>query len=203
MILLAAGVMMLSGCATQLSENERHALAEKMFAEGFSKGNKEMAARVVRQDEVQAQCSKYASSLPKDVSAKIESAQQATLKYPASGKLMGDWREGEKIAQDGWGMRFTDTGSPNRKNGGNCYACHQLALQELSYGTLGPSLYQFGKLRGYTDEMRRYAYGKVYNAQAFTACSGMPRFGHNGILSEQQIMDVVALLMDPESPVNK
>jgi sulfur-oxidizing protein SoxX len=31
----------------------------------------------------------------------------------------------------------------------------------------------------------------------------MPRFGHNGILTEQQIKDVVALLMDPESPVNK
>lgn len=203
MILLAVGATMLSGCATQLSENERHALAEKMFAEGFSKGNKDMVARVVRQDEVQALCSKHASSLPSDVAAKVESAQQATLKYPASGKLMGDWREGEKIAQDGWGMRFTDTGSPSRRNGGNCYACHQLAPQELSFGTLGPSLYRFGRLRGYTDEMRRYAYGKVYNAQAFTACSGMPRFGHNGILTEQQIMDVVALLMDPESPVNK
>ena len=31
----------------------------------------------------------------------------------------------------------------------------------------------------------------------------MPRFGHSGILTEAQIKDVVALLMDPESPVNK
>jgi sulfur-oxidizing protein SoxX len=31
----------------------------------------------------------------------------------------------------------------------------------------------------------------------------MPRFGHKGILNEQQIRDVVALLMDPSSPVNK
>ncbi|MEO8136346.1 MAG: sulfur oxidation c-type cytochrome SoxX, partial [Betaproteobacteria bacterium] len=31
----------------------------------------------------------------------------------------------------------------------------------------------------------------------------MPRFGHNGILTEKQIKDVVALLLDPESPVNK
>jgi sulfur-oxidizing protein SoxX len=31
----------------------------------------------------------------------------------------------------------------------------------------------------------------------------MPRFGHMGILTEKQIKDVVALLMDPQSPVNK
>ena len=87
--------------------------------------------------------------------------------------------------------------------GANCYACHQLAPQELSYGTIGPSLYQFAKLRGYGAEIQRYAYGKVFNADAYSACSSMPRFGHNGILTEQQIKDVTALLMDPESPVNK
>jgi sulfur-oxidizing protein SoxX len=31
----------------------------------------------------------------------------------------------------------------------------------------------------------------------------MPRFGHSKHLSEQQIKDIVALLFDPESPVNK
>jgi sulfur-oxidizing protein SoxX len=202
-IVVAAGAALLVGCATQLSESERKARAEKIFKDGFSKGNQQMAARVVQQDETQAVCSKYPQGVPKDVAAAIEKSQQATLKYPASGKLVGDWREGEKIAQDGWGLRFTDTGQADRKNGGNCYACHRLAPQELSYGTLGPSLYQFGKLRGYTDEMRKYAYGKVYNAQAFNACSSMPRFGHNGVLTEQQMADVVALLMDPNSPVNK
>jgi len=201
--MLIAGVAVLAGCATQLSESEKQARAEKMLKEGFSKGNQEIAARVVRQDEAQALCSKYPREMPKEIAAKLEKSQQATLRYPADGKLMGDWREGEKIAQDGWGLRFTDTGQPNRKNGGNCYACHQLAPQELSYGTLGPSLYQFGKVRGYTDEMRRYAYGKVYNAEAYSACTSMPRFGHTGILTEQQIKDVVALLMDPNSPVNK
>ncbi|HEX5864541.1 MAG TPA: sulfur oxidation c-type cytochrome SoxX, partial [Casimicrobiaceae bacterium] len=29
------------------------------------------------------------------------------------------------------------------------------------------------------------------------------RFGHKEILSEQQIKDVTALLLDPESPVNQ
>jgi len=202
-IMLIAGVSVLAGCATQLSESERQVRAERMLKEGFSKGNKEIAARVVQQDEVQALCSKYPREVPKEIASRIEKSQQATIRHPASGNLMGDWREGEKIAQDGWGLRFTDTGQPNKKNGGNCYACHQLAPQELSYGTLGPSLYQFGKLRGYTDEMRKYAYDKIYNAAAFAACTTMPRFGHKGILTEQQIRDVVALLMDPNSPVNK
>ena len=32
----------------------------------------------------------------------------------------------------------------------NCYACHQLSKQEVSYGTMGPSLHNFAKIRGYT-----------------------------------------------------
>jgi sulfur-oxidizing protein SoxX len=202
-ILVLAGATILAGCATQLSDSERQMRAEKMFKEGFSKGNKEMAARVVVQDEVQAVCSKYPEKVPEEIAARLEKSQRATLRYPASGGLMGNWREGEKIAQDGWGLRFTDTGQPNRKNGGNCYACHQLTKQELSYGNLGPSLYNFAKVRGYGPEIQKYAWGKVYNSHAYAACSSMPRFGTQGILTEQQIKDVVALLMDPDSPVNK
>jgi sulfur-oxidizing protein SoxX len=35
------------------------------------------------------------------------------------------------------------------------------------------------------------------------ACTNMPRFGHNSILTEQQILHVTALLLDPNSPVNQ
>jgi len=135
------------------------------------------------------------------VAEKIEAANLASIRYPADGKLVGDWKNGERIAQEGRGKQFSD--DPAGPVGANCYACHRLSAGELSYGTIGPSLYQFGKIRGYTDETRKYAWGKVFNAQAYSACSNMPRFGHKGILSEQQIRDVVGLLMDPESPVNK
>ncbi len=201
--MLITGIAVLAGCATLFTESEVQRRAEQVFKEGFSKGNSQMAARVVQQDEVQKLCSKYPRDLPKEIASQIESAQTLTIRYPASGKLMGDWRQGEKIAQDGWGLRFTDTGEPNRQNGGNCYACHQLAPQELSYGTIGSTLYQFGKLRGNSEEIQKYTFGKIYNSNAYLACSNMPRFGHNGILTEQQIMDVVALLLDPDSPVNK
>ena len=84
-------------------------------------------------------------------------------------------------------------------------ATHATSFRRRKFRS-GPSArrcYQFGKLRGYTDETRKYAYGKIWNADAYNACSNMPRFGHSQILSEQQIKDLVALLMDPDSPVNK
>ncbi|HQU51076.1 MAG TPA: sulfur oxidation c-type cytochrome SoxX [Casimicrobiaceae bacterium] len=105
------------------------------------------------------------------------------------------------MAQSGQGGQYSD--DPKKPSGANCYACHELTKQEISHGTIGPSLYHFGKLRGFTDETRRYAWGKVWNAEAFSACTNMPRFGHAGILTEQQVRDVVALLMDPASPVNQ
>ncbi len=98
-------------------------------------------------------------------------------------------------------MQFSD--DPKVPAGANCYACHQLTKQELSFGTIGPPLYNYGKLRGYSPEVQKYTYGKIYNSEAFSACSNMPRFGHKAILTEQQIKDVVALLMDPNSPVNQ
>jgi L-cysteine S-thiosulfotransferase len=151
---------------------------------------------------VQKACSHYVGErkMPKEIAQELEKAQLAKIKFP-SGSLLGDWKEGEKIAQSGVGKQYSD--DPSRPAGGNCYACHQLAKSEMSYGTIGPSLYNFGKVRGFTPEMQKYAYGKVYNSQAYSACSTMPRFGHQGILTEQQIKDVVALLMDPKSPVNQ
>ena len=109
---------------------------------------------------------------------RIEKANFASIKWPADGKYLGDWKNGEKIAQEGRGMQYSD--DPKGPVGANCYACHQLTREELSYGTIGPPLYQFGKSRGYTDDVRKYAYGKIYNAEAYSACTNMPRFGHMG-----------------------
>ncbi len=192
-----------AGCTTPPQETDAAREAQAAFERSFTHGNKELFARVVAQDEVQALCSRHRSQPPKDVAERIEKSQQATIVYPADGRLMGDWRQGEKIAQDGFGLRFTDTNQPNRPNGGNCYACHQLAPQELSYGTLGPSLRGFGRTRGSGEAMQRYVYGKVYNSEAYTACSGMPRLGLHKVLTPEQITHIVALLLDPQSPVNQ
>ncbi|MEP7063469.1 MAG: sulfur oxidation c-type cytochrome SoxX [Betaproteobacteria bacterium] len=198
---LFAAAAIIVGCASMPSDTELHADTVAMLKSSFkAKGQATMDR--VDQDETQRVCSEYfGKPLPADTATRLEKANLAQIKWPADGHYLGDWKAGEKVAQEGRGKQSSD--DPKGPVGGNCYACHQLTPQEISYGTIGPSLYQFGKLRGYNDEIRKYAYGKVYNAEAYAACSNMPRFGTHGILSEQQIKDVVALLMDPKSPVNQ
>ena len=48
-----------------------------------------------------------------------------------------------------------------------------------------------------------YTWMKIWNGKTYNACSNMPRFGHMGLLDEKQIADVMALLLDPKSPVNQ
>ena len=203
-IALASGAV-LAGCGAAMqagpSDAELRAKAAEMMKASFKERGQAKLDRLV-QDETQSTCSQYSGrELPKDVASKIEQAHLASIKYPANGNYLGDWRRGEQIAQRGTGFQYSD--DPATPSGANCYACHQLTKQEISYGTIGPSLYNFGKLRGYGDDMKKYAWGKVWNAEAFSACTNMPRFGHRGILTEDQVRDVVALLMDPASPVNQ
>jgi len=198
-----AGVIAVAmvGCATAQSDVDVSRQAAAVLKSSF-KANGQAGLDRLDQDETQRLCTQYANkALPKDVAEMIEKLNTASIKWPADGKWLGDWKNGERIAQEGRGKQFSD--DPKGPVGGNCYACHQLTPQEVSYGTIGPSLYQFAKLRGYTDETRKYAYGKIWNADAYSACSNMPRFGHSQILTEQQIKDLVALLTDPDSPVNK
>ena len=131
----------------------------------------------------------------------LEKKVLATVKYPADGKYLGDFKTGERIAQSGVGMQWSDT--DKTVNGGNCYACHQIAPQEISHGNIGPSLQGYGKRRGYTEPVVKYTWGKIWNTHAYNLCSQMPRYGDAGILTEAQIKDVMALLLDPNSPVNK
>ncbi len=193
---VAAALMFLPSAA---EDDIDRALRAMMARELFDKGPATLE-RVLQQDDVQRACSVAGGKVADPLAVRIEQAQLAAVRYPADGRFLGDWKEGEKIAQNGRGLQSSDVaGAPN---GGNCYACHQIRKDELAYGTIGPSLYQYGKLRDGSDAVLRYTWAKIYNAQAFKACSNMPRFGHQQILTEQQIRDVMALLLDPASPVN-
>ena len=111
------------------------------------------------QDQTQALCSQYGTKAPpKDVAEKIEKTNLATIKPPADGKYLGDWKRGEQIAQRGTGFQWSDT--KDTPVGANCYACHQLSKAEISYGTIGPSLYNFAKLRGFTPEIAEVRLGQ-------------------------------------------
>ncbi len=200
LIALGAAALALAGCATGMSEVEARQKALAMMKQDFQSRGIAGIERL-NEDEVQKACNEYRDNPPKELAERLQAAQMAAIKFPADGQLLGDWKEGEKLAQSGRGMTWSDpAGSPN---GGNCYNCHQLSPKELSYGTIGPSLYRYGKIRGNSPEIQRYTYGRIYNAKAYSLCSNMPRFGHVGALTEQQIKHIVALLLDPQSPVNQ
>lgn len=163
------------------------------------------------QNEIQRICSKAdatGQAVDEKTKAGIEAALYKNIPYPADGKYMGDWKLGEKIAQDGTGLQFSDkVGAPN---GANCYACHQIAPKEISFGNLGPSLYKYGVNRGVKDPnskeseaIVKYTWARLWNTHSVNLCSNMPRFGDAKILTNNQLKDVMALLLDPQSPVNK
>lgn len=197
-VLLAVAALAVAGCAAIGAQRfDVSAYAKASFAE---KGT----ARLDRleQSELQRTCSEYAlKPLPDALRARLEKQELARVKYPADGQYLGDWKQGEAIAQSGRGLQFSD--APNTVAGGNCYACHQLTQAEVSHGTIGPSLNQYGKLRGTSEPILKYTWGKLWNAHAFNACTNMPRFGDAGILTEGQLKHVMALLLDPASPVNR
>ena len=197
---------LIAGCATAPGSQEADQATQAIMKGSFREQGIAKVDRI-QQDELQQACS--SEKPPNEATAKrIETAQLATVQWPADGAYLGDWREGEKLAQNGRGMTWTDpAGVPS---GGNCYNCHQMSKAEISFGTIGPSLYQYGKLRGVTDPAApaskaivEYTWGKLWNAKATNACSDMPRFGHNKLLDEAQLKNLMALLLDPKSPVNQ
>jgi L-cysteine S-thiosulfotransferase len=154
------------------------------------------------QDETQKDCTRYRNVPPRAVADAILARESASIVYPSDGKLMGDWKKGQALAQSGYGGRFTDY-PPRQENGGNCFACHQLEAKELSFGTLGPSLLAYGKDRKFTQAEVKAVYERIYNPQAAIPCGNMPRLGASKFLTVEQIRDLVAFVMSPESPVNK
>ena len=177
------------------------AAIDAAIAAAFAKAPAEWQPRLTGDATMQA-CS-AAGNLPSKLDANgIETREKTAIEYPADGNVMGDWARGEKIAQSGYGLRFTDYPA-TQANGGNCYACHQMTKAEVSFGTIGPSLLEYGKIRKFTLEDNKAAYEKIYNSHVSLPCSLMPRFGTNKILTIEQIKDVTALLMSPDSPVNR
>ena len=200
----------LVGCAAMTPAPDYNGLMAQMMTASFRDQGIAKMDRL-QQDASNAECSAaQGKPLAEDRMKVIETANLATIKLPADGRFIGDWKEGEKLAQNGRGMTWTDAGAGTAANGGNCYNCHQISKAEISFGNIGPSLYNYGKIRGVADPaaavskaMVEYTWGKLYNAKAYNACSGMPRFGHAGMLDETQLKHIMALLLDPKSPVNQ
>ena len=205
---LAAATLLLAGCASLPSSSELDRIAAQAIQGSFRDQGIAKVDRI-RQDLAQAACS--SDKAPDDATVeRIQAEARATVKWPAGGWYLGDFREGERIAQSGRGMTWTDSSTASSANGGNCYNCHQISKQEISHGTIGPSLYNYGRNRGITSmdsptvqPIFEYTWMKLWNPRATNACSQMPRLGHMGVLDENQIRHLMALLLDPRSPVNQ
>ena len=202
--------LLVVGCASGPSVADLNALTQQIVKASF-RDQGIVKASILNTDETNQACSEadaLGKPLDEQTVKRIEETNMKAIKWPSDGKFIGDWKEGEKIAQNGRGLTFTDTAST--VNGGNCYNCHKIDEKEISYGTIGPSLHNYGKIRGITDPnsasakpIVEYTWGKIWNSKAYNACSNMPRAGHSGILTEAQVRHVVGLLLDPQSPVNK
>jgi sulfur-oxidizing protein SoxX len=207
---LAAAVGLAAGCSSAPAPTDFDAMTQAALKSSFrpegdvkldrlvvDESNRECDDALVKGTEVDAQRAKA-----------IEAANMTQVKWPSDGQFLGDWQEGEKIAQNGRGLTWSD--DAKTVSGGNCYNCHQITKEEISFGTIGPSLYNYAKTHGVANPnapeakaMVEYTWGKIWNARAYNACSNMPRFGSAHIIGEQQVKHVMALLLDPQSPVNK
>jgi sulfur-oxidizing protein SoxX len=205
-----AGLTLLAACASAPTSSELDKLTQDIIRASFRDEGQAKLDRLT-QDDANRECSAAdvaGKSIDPQLAKAIEAANLKTIRWPSDGNFLGDWKEGEKIAQNGRGMTWTD--AAGSENGGNCYNCHQIDKKEISYGTIGPSLYNYGKLRGVSNPASpeakavvEYTWGKIWNSRAYSACSQMPRAGHKGILTEQQVRHVMALLLDPASAVNQ
>ena len=209
--LSALAAVLVAGCAASPGTVDLDKLTADIVKASFSdKGI--VKVDVIAPEDINTACSAAevaGKPIDADVAEALQSAQLKTIKWPADGQFMGDWKKGEALAQSGRGLTWTDTA--DTPNGGNCYNCHQMDPKEISYGTIGPSLTGYAKTRGIIADptspaskaLIEYTWGKIWNAKAYNACSVMPRAGHKGIITEAQVKDLMALLLDPKSPVNQ
>ena len=204
-LLAIGGAIFLAGALNSqaLAQQKNDPKYNKMMQDSFRAEGIAGLDRI-QQDETQKFCSDpvfAGSKQGEKMRDKIQKITMADIKQPSNGKYIGDWKKGEAIAQSGRGATWTD--KADAAVGGGCYNCHQINPKEISYGNIGPSLTGYGKSRGYSPEVITYTWNRINNSKAYNACSNMPRFAHFKLLNEQQIQDVMALLLDPASPVNQ
>lgn len=201
--LSAAAGLMIAGCTTYPDQATTRQMAEKMVFEAFDASPAHM--KRLEQDRSQQICSKIGDAkLSPEETAEVVKLARASIRYPASGQLSGDWKTGDRLAHDGSGDRIRNGKTePNKENGALCQNCHALAPGEINVGNVGPPLTGYGKQRGSSEAIVKYTYEKIYNAWMYFPCSNMPRLGATGHLTPEQVAHMVAYLLDPQSPINK
>src|SRR4051794_29955420 len=97
----AVPILLAVGCATFPDSSSTRLQSEDMIAHSFTAPDPALLKRLT-QDKSQQICSKLnGAELSHDESAEVVNLARASVKYPASNKLTGDWKIGERLAHDG------------------------------------------------------------------------------------------------------
>jgi len=106
-VLAATSLCMASGALAQTVDPAVMAVMESSFrTEGIA--NKD---RIIL-DDIQALCSDRAfrdTPAGQKKAIELQSAALKAIKPPSDGKYLGDWKEGEKVAQSGRGATWSDS----------------------------------------------------------------------------------------------
>jgi sulfur-oxidizing protein SoxX len=202
--LVAAPMLAAVGCATFPDAQETRGTAESMVKASFTAPAPDLLKRL-DQDRAQQICSKIGkAALTQAEAAEVVKLSRASIEYPKSGKFVGNWKAGAKLAYDGGGDRIQGGRLEKRAhNGGLCQNCHGLEAGEVNVGNIGPALTGYGAKRGNSAATAKYTYERIYNAWTYFPCSNMPRLGATGHLTPEQITHLVAYLIDPQSSLNR
>ena len=132
-----------------------------------------------RADDAMRLCSQYRDIRRAKCARRSNLAQKATIRYPVDGKLIGDWKEGEKLASSGRGghIGFIQPDPPGRLRGGNCYACHQLARRKSPTAPSAPACSISASCAAIRRRHHQVRLRQDLQLQRLHACSNMPRFG--------------------------
>ena len=126
-LVMASAAVLLASCASAPSPAELDRLADQMIKSSFRAEGQAQLDRL-NQDLAQQACSALTPPSP-EVVKQIETQALASIKWPAGGQYLGDWKEGEKLAQNGRGKTWTDPA--NAPSGGNCYNTRLFTNQRL------------------------------------------------------------------------
>src|SRR5690625_1385017 len=120
---VAAALCMSSVAADEWISGTDEAAVQAVLEASFTARNEAQLDRL-EQSYMQKVCSKAEMTgepVPQEAVERIQAEAKESIVFPADGEFLGDWREGEKIAQSGRGMQYSD--KPGAPRGGNCFAC--------------------------------------------------------------------------------
>ena len=209
-ILGAAAILLVAvsiAVGTQGTQARGRDSIEVVIEEGWGKAPVG-TGRTMRQDRTQRECTLYGNAPPDRAAVAIGEREWRSIVFPSDGTVLGDWRRGETLARSlprETAVRDGEVPSPPREAeapAAQCLSCHQLDRRDIGQQRSGPALIGYARTRGQYPGSAKLVYEQIYNSNAVVACSAMPRFGAHKVLSPEQIRDIVAYLLAPDSPVN-